>query len=122
MMWFPGRPRPRLRGAAAGALAGAQELERDLDLEALLARHDEEELTSLLMPPAACMRYAERTGEPVLHLPSACLDPGRPGADRVGARRRATSCSYRERPSSYPTTASNPRVRSWSEWAGSRRR
>jgi len=48
----------------------ADELEGDLALEALLARHGEEELTSLLMP-LLLLRYAARTGEPVLHLPSA---------------------------------------------------
>ena len=48
----------------------AGELEGHLPLEALLARHDEEELTSLLMP-LLLHRYAARTGEPVLHLPSA---------------------------------------------------
>ena len=48
----------------------AGELEGDLALETLLARHGEEELTSLLMP-LLLHRYAVRTGEPVLHLPSA---------------------------------------------------
>jgi glycosyltransferase involved in cell wall biosynthesis len=43
--------------------------ELDLDLEALLAQHDEEDLTTLLMP-LLLQRYAERTREPVLHLPS----------------------------------------------------
>ncbi len=47
-----------------------EELDRDLALEALLARHDEQELTSLLLP-LLLHRYAARTGEPVLHLPSA---------------------------------------------------
>jgi glycosyltransferase involved in cell wall biosynthesis len=44
-------------------------LELDLDLEALLALHDEEDLTTLLLP-SVLARYAERSPEPVLHLPS----------------------------------------------------
>jgi glycosyltransferase involved in cell wall biosynthesis len=44
-----------------------QELE--LDIEALLALHDEAELTALLLP-SLLQRYAERSSEPVLHLPS----------------------------------------------------
>jgi len=50
--------------------SAARAIEVDLDLEALLARHDEEELTSLLVP-SLLRRYAERTAEPVLHLPNA---------------------------------------------------
>lgn len=44
-------------------------LELDLDLEALLALHDEEDLTVLLLP-SLLARYAEHSSEPVLHLPS----------------------------------------------------
>src|ERR1700730_9721078 len=43
--------------------------ELDLDIEALLALHDEEDLSMLLLP-SLLHRYAERTSEPVLHLPS----------------------------------------------------
>jgi glycosyltransferase involved in cell wall biosynthesis len=43
--------------------------ELDLDIEALLALHDEEELSTLLLP-SLLQRYVERTSEPVLHLPS----------------------------------------------------
>jgi hypothetical protein len=42
--------------------------ELDLDLEALLALHDEQELSVLLLP-SLLARYAERTAGPVLHLP-----------------------------------------------------
>jgi len=45
----------------------AQEL--DVDVETLLARHDEADLNVLLMPHLL-LRHAERTGEAVLHLPS----------------------------------------------------
>jgi hypothetical protein len=45
----------------------AQEL--DLDIEALLALHDETELNVMLVP-ALLRRHAERDGGPVLHLPS----------------------------------------------------
>jgi hypothetical protein len=53
--------------------------ELDLDIEALLALHDEEDLSTLLLP-SLLRRYAERTSEPVLHLPSsvwvlAALEP-----------------------------------------------
>jgi|GEM_PF-5265845 len=41
----------------------------ELDLEALLALHDEEELTTLLLP-GLLKCYAELSAEPVLHLPS----------------------------------------------------
>jgi hypothetical protein len=43
--------------------------ELDLDIEALLALHDEQELSVLLLP-SLLARYLKRTGEPVLHLPS----------------------------------------------------
>jgi glycosyltransferase involved in cell wall biosynthesis len=43
--------------------------ELDLDLPALLALHGEQDLTALLLPPLL-RRIAERTREPVLHLPS----------------------------------------------------
>ena len=43
--------------------------ELDLDIEAMLALHDEREL-SLLLLPSLLRRYVERTSEPVLHLPS----------------------------------------------------
>jgi glycosyltransferase involved in cell wall biosynthesis len=43
--------------------------ELDIDTEALLALHDEEELTALLLP-SLLQRYAQRSSEPVLHLPS----------------------------------------------------
>jgi glycosyltransferase involved in cell wall biosynthesis len=54
-------------------------LELDLDIEALLALHDEQDLTALLLP-SLLARYAERSAEPVLHLPSSVwvlgeLDP-----------------------------------------------
>jgi hypothetical protein len=53
--------------------------ELDLDLEALLALHDEQDLVSLLVP-RLLRGYAERSPEPVLHLPSSVwvlgeLDP-----------------------------------------------
>jgi glycosyl transferase family 1 len=65
---------------AAGSprvLPVAQEL--DLDIEALLALHDERELSVLLLPRLLA-RYAERTGGAVVHLPSSVwvlgsLDP-----------------------------------------------
>ena len=41
----------------------------DLDIEALLAQHSEEDLSTLLMP-RLLERYAEQAREPVLHLPS----------------------------------------------------
>jgi glycosyltransferase involved in cell wall biosynthesis len=43
--------------------------ELDLDIEALLALHDSEELSILLLPHLL-RRVAERTGEAVVHLPS----------------------------------------------------
>lgn len=43
--------------------------ELDLDIEALLALHEEEDLSALLLP-SLLRHYAERTSEPVLHLPS----------------------------------------------------
>jgi glycosyltransferase involved in cell wall biosynthesis len=54
-------------------------VELDLDIEALLALHDEEDLSVLLLP-SLLRRYAERASEPVVHLPStiwvlAGLDP-----------------------------------------------
>jgi glycosyltransferase involved in cell wall biosynthesis len=45
----------------------SQELE--LDVETLLARHDEEDLTILLLGHLL-LRHAERTSEPIVHLPS----------------------------------------------------
>jgi len=45
------------------------EEELDLDTEALLAQHGEEDLGTLLTP-LLLQRYAARTREPVLHLPS----------------------------------------------------
>ncbi|HEY2572156.1 MAG TPA: glycosyltransferase [Solirubrobacteraceae bacterium] len=47
--------------------SASQEL--DLDVETLLARHDEEDLTILLLGHLL-LRHAERTSEPVVHLPS----------------------------------------------------
>jgi glycosyltransferase involved in cell wall biosynthesis len=41
----------------------------DIDIETLLARYNERDLGTLLMP-RLLERYAERTSEPVLHLPS----------------------------------------------------
>jgi glycosyltransferase involved in cell wall biosynthesis len=41
----------------------------DLDLEALLALHDEQDLAILLLP-ALLRAYAQRSSDPVLHLPS----------------------------------------------------
>jgi Glycosyl transferases group 1 len=54
-------------------------VELELDLEALLALHDEEDLSTLLLP-SLLARYAERSSEPILHLPSSVwvlgkLDP-----------------------------------------------
>jgi glycosyltransferase involved in cell wall biosynthesis len=46
----------------------SQELE--LDVETLLARHDEDDLVVLLLPHVL-LRHAERTSAPTLHLPSA---------------------------------------------------
>jgi glycosyltransferase involved in cell wall biosynthesis len=43
--------------------------ELDLDIEPLLALYDEHDLAVLLLP-SVLQRYAERTSEPVLHLPS----------------------------------------------------
>jgi glycosyltransferase involved in cell wall biosynthesis len=43
--------------------------ELDIDIEALLALHDDQDLSVLLLP-TLLQRYAERTSEPVLHLPS----------------------------------------------------
>jgi glycosyltransferase involved in cell wall biosynthesis len=43
--------------------------ELDLDVETLLARHDEGDLTILLLGHLL-LRHAERTSEPVVHLPS----------------------------------------------------
>jgi glycosyltransferase involved in cell wall biosynthesis len=43
--------------------------ELDVDIEPLLALHDEHDLAVLLLP-SVLQRYAERTSEPVLHLPS----------------------------------------------------
>src|SRR4051812_44525467 len=62
--------------AAARSLEGVDDippvssvcLELDLDIEALLALHDEEQLSVLLLP-ALLRRYAERGGS-VLHLPN----------------------------------------------------
>ncbi|MGA2320219.1 MAG: glycosyltransferase family 4 protein [Solirubrobacteraceae bacterium] len=41
----------------------------DLEIEPLLAQHDEEDLSTLLVP-RLLDRYAERSSEPMLHLPS----------------------------------------------------
>jgi hypothetical protein len=43
--------------------------ELDVDVAALLALHDEHDLSALLLP-VLLARYAQRTSEPVLHLPS----------------------------------------------------
>ncbi|HTZ85651.1 MAG TPA: glycosyltransferase [Solirubrobacteraceae bacterium] len=43
--------------------------ELDLDVEALLARHEEDDLAVLLLPHVL-LAHIERTGEPALHLPS----------------------------------------------------
>jgi glycosyltransferase involved in cell wall biosynthesis len=43
--------------------------ELDLDIETLMARHDEEDLTILLLGHLL-LRHAERTSEPVVYLPS----------------------------------------------------
>jgi hypothetical protein len=43
--------------------------ELDLDVETLLSRYEEEDLSVLLLP-RLLRRYSERTSEPVLHLPS----------------------------------------------------
>jgi glycosyltransferase involved in cell wall biosynthesis len=45
----------------------SQDLE--LDIEALLARHEEDDLAVLLLPHVL-LHHAQRTGEPALHLPS----------------------------------------------------
>jgi glycosyltransferase involved in cell wall biosynthesis len=67
--------------AEAEGIAGLRSVcqELDLDLEALLALHDGDELTTLLLP-SLLARYAGRYSEPVLHLPSSVwvlgeLDP-----------------------------------------------
>ncbi len=44
--------------------------ELELDVETLLARHDEDDLVVLLLPHVL-LRHAERTSAPALHLPSA---------------------------------------------------
>jgi glycosyltransferase involved in cell wall biosynthesis len=56
------------RRESALAVASVADL-LDVDVETLLARHDEADLVVLLMPHLL-LRHAERTGEPVLHLPS----------------------------------------------------
>ncbi|MHB8234162.1 MAG: glycosyltransferase [Solirubrobacteraceae bacterium] len=43
--------------------------ELDLDVETLLARHDEQDLTILLLGHLL-LRHAERTAEPIVHLPN----------------------------------------------------
>jgi glycosyltransferase involved in cell wall biosynthesis len=48
---------------------GSVSRELDVDVETLLARHDESDLTILLLGPLL-LRYAERTSEAVLHMPS----------------------------------------------------
>jgi glycosyltransferase involved in cell wall biosynthesis len=50
--------------------------ELDVEIEALLALHDEHELAVLLLP-RLLQRYAERAAEPVLHLPSSVWVLGR---------------------------------------------
>jgi glycosyltransferase involved in cell wall biosynthesis len=59
----------------------------DLDVEALLALHDEEELSTLLVP-ALLRRSCERAAEPVLHLPSSVwvMDALEPIAAALGER------------------------------------
>jgi glycosyl transferase family 1 len=62
--------------------------ELDLDIEALLALHDEHELAVLLLP-SLLARYAKRAGESVLHLPSSAwvlgaLDPIEAALSRRG--------------------------------------
>ncbi len=47
--------------------SASQEL--DLDVETVLARYEQEDLSTLLLP-RLLQRYGERTSEPVLHLPS----------------------------------------------------
>ncbi len=48
---------------------GSVSRELDLDVETLLARHDEEDLSVLLLAPLL-LRHVEQTSEPVVHLPS----------------------------------------------------
>jgi glycosyltransferase involved in cell wall biosynthesis len=48
---------------------GSVSRELDLDVETLLARHDEEDLSVLLLGPLL-LRHVEQTSEPVVHLPS----------------------------------------------------
>jgi hypothetical protein len=55
--------------AADDLRVGSVGRELDLDLEPLLALHDEDALSTLLLP-RLLRRYAKRTSEPVLHLPS----------------------------------------------------
>jgi glycosyltransferase involved in cell wall biosynthesis len=50
--------------------------ELDLDLEALLALHNEEDLATLLLP-SLLVRYAERGSDPVVHMPSGMWVLGR---------------------------------------------
>jgi hypothetical protein len=61
--------------------------ELDLDLEPLLALHDEEDLSTLLLP-SLLQRCAQRTSEPVLHLPSSVwvLAPLQPIATALSSR------------------------------------
>ncbi|HEV7528620.1 MAG TPA: glycosyltransferase [Solirubrobacteraceae bacterium] len=59
--------------AAAAQVEGSLQLlsvarELDVDVETLLARHGEEDLSVLLLGPLL-LRHAERTSEPVVHLP-----------------------------------------------------
>jgi glycosyltransferase involved in cell wall biosynthesis len=74
----PERPGAGVAGEDVVAAAAAAEeslrlrsagQELDLDVEALLALHDEQDLSALLAPDLL-RRHAERTSEPVLHLPS----------------------------------------------------
>lgn len=66
-----GREEAVARAAAAeqGLAVSSLAQQLDLDVEALLARHEEEDLVVLLLPHVL-LRHLERKGEPALHLPS----------------------------------------------------
>jgi Glycosyl transferases group 1 len=60
----------------------------DLDLEMLLARYEQEDLSVLLLPQLLC-HHSRRTSEPVLHLPSSAwvLGPLEPIASSLAGNR-----------------------------------
>ncbi len=95
--------------------------ELDLDLEALLALHDEQDLSTLLLP-SLLARYAERAAEPVLHLPSTVWVLGdlQPIESALSARSvLLVPRTIADVPAA--TTAWNPHAPSWIEPGVSRR-